>query len=76
MEKTEKQRSDERSCPKCGMERSKWSASNGFSMSGQQYCCSGCAQDTGCSCQGASKTQGSQMGREQGRGMSGGTARA
>lgn len=42
---------DEQVCPKCGMERSRWSASGGFHMSGQQYCCTGCAQDTGCVCE-------------------------
>lgn len=44
---------DEQICPKCGMGRSKWRVSAGFRMSGQQYCCSGCAQDTGCACEGA-----------------------
>ncbi len=75
-EQQSQKRSDERACPKCGMERSKWSSSNGFSTSGQQYCCAGCAQDTGCTCEGAGKTQAGRPDAGQGRGLGGGAARA
>ena len=37
------------SCPRCGMERMDW-PTEGFKRENRQYCCQGCAEDTGCTC--------------------------
>lgn len=38
-------------CARCGMESSEWSEPGGVSQTGQVYCCSGCADNTGCVCE-------------------------
>jgi len=37
------------SCPRCGMDRKDW-LDDGFRRDGLDYCCLGCAGDTGCTC--------------------------
>jgi hypothetical protein len=39
-------------CPRCGMERHGWRGNQGRGVvvSGQTYCCQGCADQTGCDC--------------------------
>lgn len=37
-------------CPACGMERDEW-PDVGYSKDGQLYCCQGCAEGTGCTCE-------------------------
>lgn len=37
-------------CPNCGMARTDWPDSEGFSEDGKTYCCEGCAHGTGCTC--------------------------
>jgi hypothetical protein len=43
-------RSAEPKCAKCGIEKSTWEDPKGFNEEGWQYCCRGCAVDTGCTC--------------------------
>jgi hypothetical protein len=39
-------------CPHCGMEQKDWTSNHGqgYSDSGELYCCQGCAEGTGCTC--------------------------
>ena len=39
-------------CSRCGMERAEWTGNKGRGVieSGEYYCCKGCAEDAGCSC--------------------------
>jgi len=39
-------------CAACGMERKVWRGNEGqgYRMDGELYCCQGCAEDTGCTC--------------------------
>lgn len=39
-------------CVECGMERKVWggNAGQGYRVDGELYCCQGCAEDTGCTC--------------------------
>ena len=43
----------EQSCAMCGLGRSQWQeeGGQGYTKDGQTYCCRGCAEGTGCSCQ-------------------------
>ena len=43
---------EERTCPRCGMEQRLWQGNNGQGVTkeGQLYCCTGCANNTGCTC--------------------------
>ncbi len=36
-------------CPSCGMPKNEWPG-EGYSHDGENYCCQGCAEDTGCTC--------------------------
>jgi hypothetical protein len=40
-------------CPNCGMAREDWQGNSGqgYEYNGQMYCCQGCAEGTGCTCQ-------------------------
>jgi hypothetical protein len=42
----------QQACPKCGMAKDQWkeNGGQGVSQGGQTYCCSGCANGTGCTC--------------------------
>jgi hypothetical protein len=42
----------QQTCPKCGMAKNQWKGNGGQGVNagGQTYCCSGCAQGTGCTC--------------------------
>ncbi len=40
----------EKRCPECGMPETKWPHSDGFAKGRELYCCSGCAEKTGCVC--------------------------
>jgi len=42
----------ERICSRCGMSKEEWSGNHGKGVieSGETYCCKGCAEDTGCTC--------------------------
>ena len=37
------------SCPRCGMDREDW-LGEGFMRDDREYCCQGCAENTGCTC--------------------------
>lgn len=37
-------------CAGCGMERSEWSG-EGYELANKRYCCEGCADGTGCTCE-------------------------
>jgi len=39
-------------CSRCDMDKSEWSEEAGYQKDGEIYCCSGCADDTGCLCEG------------------------
>jgi hypothetical protein len=41
-----------RVCKKCGMPEEQWleNGGDGYFLDGKLYCCSGCANGTGCSC--------------------------
>jgi hypothetical protein len=43
---------EEMECPNCGMLQEQWSANEGrgYMMAGDVYCCQGCAEDSGCTC--------------------------
>jgi hypothetical protein len=36
-------------CPECGMPKNEWPG-EGYTHEGQNYCCQGCAEGTGCTC--------------------------
>lgn len=36
-------------CPGCGMPKNEWPG-EGYSHQGENYCCQGCAENTGCTC--------------------------
>jgi hypothetical protein len=40
-------------CPACGLGKSEWvvNKGEGYSYDEMTYCCRGCAEDVGCSCQ-------------------------
>jgi hypothetical protein len=40
-------------CPNCGMNRDEWQGNGGlgYEYQGQTYCCEGCADGSGCTCQ-------------------------
>ncbi len=37
-------------CPGCGKPEDEWQDPRGFSLGGEVYCCQGCAEGTGCTC--------------------------
>lgn len=39
-------------CPGCGLADSDWQGADGrgYTKDGLRYCCSGCAEDAGCTC--------------------------
>jgi hypothetical protein len=39
-------------CSRCGMAREEWTGNKGRGVieSGEYYCCKGCAEDAGCTC--------------------------
>jgi len=39
------------SCPNCGMEREQWPNPQGVQVEGETYCCEGCADGSGCTCE-------------------------
>ena len=43
----------EQTCPACGMPQREWKENHGkgYTKDGQTYCCQGCAEQTGCTCQ-------------------------
>lgn len=41
---------DQTSCPACGMKKDTWQ-SKGVTKNGKTYCCQGCADGTGCTCE-------------------------
>ncbi len=41
-------------CPGCGMNKNSWPG-EGYTHEGQTYCCQGCAEGTGCTCQKAAE---------------------
>jgi len=40
-------------CSRCALSKEEWSANRGkgFKSKGEIYCCEGCAEDTGCTCE-------------------------
>lgn len=42
---------DTRQCSRCGMDKAEWSEEAGYQKEGELYCCSGCAENTGCVCE-------------------------
>lgn len=40
-------------CAECEMPRTSWQGSdgNGYTLNGERYCCQGCAEGTGCTCE-------------------------
>ena len=40
----------EDTCAKCGLPRSAWT-DDGYDAEGETYCCRGCAEGTGCTCE-------------------------
>jgi hypothetical protein len=36
-------------CAGCGMEKSEWTG-QGYDLGAKRYCCEGCADGTGCTC--------------------------
>jgi hypothetical protein len=40
-------------CARCGLPRSAWQGSdgNGYTLDGETYCCQGCAEGAGCTCE-------------------------
>ncbi len=38
-------------CPQCGMKNAEWPQSTGYEQKGETFCCEGCAEDTGCTCE-------------------------
>jgi hypothetical protein len=47
----EAERGEEQTCVRCGMENQDWSEPEGYELEGTTYCCQGCADDSGCTCQ-------------------------
>ena len=43
----------EQTCTKCAMPKRNWKANEGkgYAIQGRDYCCRGCAEGTGCTCQ-------------------------
>ena len=41
-------------CPRCGVVKNAWPG-EGYTHEGETYCCQGCAEDTGCTCEMAAK---------------------
>ena len=37
-------------CPECGAARTEWRGA-GITRNGERYCCDGCADGTGCTCE-------------------------
>ena len=37
-------------CAGCGMEKSEWTG-EGYELASKRYCCEGCADGTGCTCE-------------------------
>ena len=46
----EKKKMTTKQCPNCGMPRDEWPDPSGYTKQNKTYCCEGCAQDTGCTC--------------------------
>ncbi len=43
---------DDEQCPNCGMPNDQWNAGGrGFAVGEQTFCCRGCAEDIGCTCE-------------------------
>ncbi|HKQ48783.1 MAG TPA: hypothetical protein VJZ71_11995 [Phycisphaerae bacterium] len=42
---------DQTSCPACGMTKDTWPNDRGVTKNGKTYCCQGCADGTGCTCE-------------------------
>ena len=44
---------EDQMCPRCGMNQKDWTANEGrgFNKEGESYCCQGCAEGTGCTCE-------------------------
>jgi hypothetical protein len=42
----------EKVCARCGLSRLEWRGNDGqgYLIAGLEYCCLGCAEDTGCTC--------------------------
>lgn len=47
---TSGEKKDEVICARCGMEKAEWSTPEGVAKDNATYCCSGCAENTGCVC--------------------------
>ncbi|MBW3660670.1 MAG: hypothetical protein KY397_03450 [Gemmatimonadetes bacterium] len=41
----------ENECPVCGKSREEWPDPAGYVQRGERYCCRGCAESTGCTCE-------------------------
>ena len=43
----------EQTCTKCAMPKRNWKANEGkgYAIQGRDYCCRGCAEGTGCTCE-------------------------
>lgn len=37
-------------CANCGIVAENWSEAEGYKLGSQTYCCQGCAEQTGCTC--------------------------
>ena len=42
---------EDQECPGCEMPRDEWPEPQGYTKDGQRYCCQGCAEGTGCTCE-------------------------
>jgi hypothetical protein len=49
-ETTEKKTST-KPCPACGAPQSQWTEPNGYPKGNKTYCCEGCADQSGCTCE-------------------------
>lgn len=47
----------QRQCPECGMDARDWTGNNGqgYTLDDETYCCEGCAEGPGCTCEPAVK---------------------
>lgn len=50
MSKKQKSSTQGAACPNCGMAARDWSQEGGYALGSQTYCCQGCAEQTGCTC--------------------------
>src|SRR5262245_8699824 len=60
---TKRQHATQPACPGCGMIKNEWPG-EGYTHNQETYCCQGCAEGTGCTCQAAAQPGFSRDGQE------------